>query len=185
MQHKIDKKDVLIMTIMTVLYLILALINLGDIKVPQAGYTPKKVGEEWSVNFKEKHRINRINYYCGLGSNRDITLKVAVFYRINDNYYSALHVGENTVYIEKKMGECFKLKSLTFDPIETDQLYFRVTESGGELNSISIYDVDSKTPIKDIQVEENTNEDINRLFNRQDITPYESTYKNSTYKKIR
>ena len=182
MQRRIDKKDVLVMTIMTVLYLILALVNLGDKKVPQTGYTPSVPGENWTVKFSKKHTINRINYYCGLGTDRDVELIVDVFYRVSDNYYDMTHVKDGAVIIEKKTGDTFKLKTIMFDPVETDQIIFQVREkTGGELKEIAMYDVGSNTPIKDFELVDYTNEGAKYLFDEQDLMPNEPMFNNGTY----
>ena len=67
MNSKITKKDVTIMIIMTVIYLVIALINLGNFESPQTGWEPQEVGESFVVDFGREVSIDKIMLFSGLG----------------------------------------------------------------------------------------------------------------------
>ncbi|MBP5427366.1 MAG: phospholipid carrier-dependent glycosyltransferase [Clostridiales bacterium] len=181
MKLKIDKKDILIMTVLFVLYAIVAIINLGDKKVPETEYTPEKVGESFILQFPRKHAINRINYYSGLGFTREVELDMSIKYRDANNNFVPLTSGGESCKIEKKFGECFILNSIDFDVVGTDALKFEVTKVGGTINEISVYKVRSKTPIEGIKLVDATNENAKYLIDESDVMQCYRTHKNSTY----
>ena len=112
MRLKLDKKDVFIMLGMTIIYFLFALINLGTTKVPQKGYTPSFVGESFTLQFDRKRYINKIGYYLGLGKDRDVKLKMKVTYKDGDGNFKGITNNGNSIDVEKKFGEVFKLKDI-------------------------------------------------------------------------
>ena len=63
----IDRKDIRIMLIISSVYLLIALINLGSLNIPQTSYTPKNTVDTVEIDFGKKVDLGRIYYYCGLG----------------------------------------------------------------------------------------------------------------------
>lgn len=181
MRLKIDKKDVFIMLAMTIIYFVFALINLGTTKVPQNGYIPKQVGETFTVKFDRKRYVNRINYYCGLGVDRDVKVTMKVTYKDSDGSFKEITNNGNSINVEKKAGEVFKLKDLIIDGVLTDTLKFEVLEIGGELKELAIYEFGASDPIREFWISDYQNKDVINLFDEQDKMPFQPTYKNSTY----
>ncbi len=62
---RIEKKDVLIMLVITLLYSAVALFQLGDLQAPQSGWTAKTANEQYVFTFDEPVRIQKIWYYLG------------------------------------------------------------------------------------------------------------------------
>ncbi|MDD5603812.1 MAG: glycosyltransferase family 39 protein, partial [Eubacteriales bacterium] len=65
-----DKKDVLIMSVMTLIYLAVALYNLGSTNVPKTSWTPVRKGENFTVDFGREVDMERIYFYFGLGNGK-------------------------------------------------------------------------------------------------------------------
>lgn len=181
MKLKIDRRDVVIMAVMFVVYAIIALINLGEKKVPVTEYTPKEIGESFILEFPKKYAIDRINYYTGLGVGRDIDLEMTIKYRNVDNEFVDLTQDGVACKLIKKVGECFVLDTLVCDVVGTDALKFEVTKTGGTINEISVYQVRSITPIEGVKVVNATNEDAKYLVDEGEKMQFDRTYKNSTY----
>ncbi len=64
------KKDVLICSVMTAIYLAIALFNLGSTKVPETSWTPVRKGESFTIDFGRKVDLDRIYFYFGLGNGK-------------------------------------------------------------------------------------------------------------------
>ena len=63
---KMTKKDWIIVTVMMVIYSIIAFIRLGTFDTPQTYWTTSKVGEYVVVDLGDEYDISRINFYCGV-----------------------------------------------------------------------------------------------------------------------
>lgn len=66
-QTVLTKKDYIIITVLTLVYLALGLINLGSLKSPQTFWKPAKDGETFLIDLGQIKEIGRIGYYLGLG----------------------------------------------------------------------------------------------------------------------
>ncbi len=67
---KIDKKDLIVIAVMTFSYLLLALHRLGDLHTPQTVWQPATAGESFVINLDRPYEISRINYYNNRGDGR-------------------------------------------------------------------------------------------------------------------
>jgi dolichyl-phosphate-mannose-protein mannosyltransferase len=65
---KINKKDIKIMVFMTLIYLCIALINLGSFDAPQTGWQPERLNESFVVDFGKEVTIDKIMLFGGLGN---------------------------------------------------------------------------------------------------------------------
>jgi dolichyl-phosphate-mannose--protein O-mannosyl transferase len=64
----LTKKDFILITVLTVMYSVIAFFNLGTTKVPQSFWEPREKGESFYVDLGENKDIVRISYYVGLGN---------------------------------------------------------------------------------------------------------------------
>ena len=178
---RLKMKDIIIMAVLTIIYFLVAIVNLGTREVPQRGFTPKAIGESFTVKLPKKCIINNINYYLGLGFDRELEITLKVCYKDENGDFVEISKNGKTLKIEKEPNDVFCLRNIQFKTIATDTLKFEFLDIGGEINELAIYELRSVTPIKGIQLVEYTNEDAKYLFDEQDKMPYKSTYKNSTY----
>lgn len=64
-----DRNDVLLMVAMVVVYLLVALYNLGSLNVPHTVWQPLHRGQELDIDLGRDVPIDRIYYYCGINEN--------------------------------------------------------------------------------------------------------------------
>ncbi len=88
----VSLKEVLLIIVLTVAYLLLALYNLGDMAAPETHYTPEyeNRGESVIVSFDEEHTISRIMYNTNLTSLGENTVAYTIEYLNEDGTYETL-----------------------------------------------------------------------------------------------
>ena len=143
--YKIDRKDLIIMSVMTLIYLTIAIFNLGSTKVPQTYWKAEFKGETFTVNFEKECQISKMAYYDGVG---EINFKVE--YISKDGKYISLP--------DLKIDSDKNLSWRTYDLDEaTKALRFTVDLPGGTLNEIVMFEKDNKEPLK---IRSITNENV-------------------------
>lgn len=175
---KFDRIDFIIMAAMTVVYLAIALVNLGDFKVPTTSWTPSMPGDSFTVDLGKEATMSRIYFYIGLGKAKDPTGKFRVEYLDENQDYKHL------ITFEKK--DMFMWKFIDTPPVKTRKLKFIVDTVGASLNEICILESGSTEPIKEIKIEEksvNSKEkgSVENLFDEQHLFTFYPSYKNSMY----
>lgn len=175
----LDKKDKTIMGTMIFIYIIIALINLGSMKVPQTTWNPVKPGESVTIDLGRTIDISRITYYCGLGTGWSAKGVYKVEYMNEKGEYVPLAT------LQKKEGFVFTWKYVDVSA-STNKLKIYVDVPGGALNEIGIYEKGSKEPIQGIKIiDKNTDSldggSVENLFDEQSYVAYNSNYMNSTY----
>lgn len=171
---KIDKKDMLIMVAMTVIYSAIALFNLGGTNVPETFWKPSVLGTTFSVNFDREYDLSKIAYYHGIND-----LSIRVEYLKPDGEYEPLTTINQGVY------QAFMWASSDV-PVKTKTLRFKVQKVSGTLNEIVFFESGSKEPIKNFTVQaEKTGENdigtVDNLFDELSVGDYENDFMNSTY----
>ena len=114
MTGKINKKDTIIMTIMTIIYLIIALINLGSFDAPKSGWEPNTLNESFVVDFGKEVTIDKIMLFGGLGHEWGCFGSLEI---------EANQDGEFKPYSYLDMKSVFKWHYTT-DTVTTDKLRF-------------------------------------------------------------
>ncbi len=70
-REKITKKmtrlDCYLLSIIILVYSLVAFVNLGDRTAPQTYYQPKVTDESFVITFSDTTTLSEINYYCGIG----------------------------------------------------------------------------------------------------------------------
>ncbi|WP_456049012.1 glycosyltransferase family 39 protein [Acetivibrio cellulolyticus] len=175
---RFDKKDFLIMASMSLIYLLVALFNLGDLKVPTTSWLPSKVGENFTVDLGKDTTLSRIYFNLGLGSDRDASGKYTIEYLDGQNGF--VHLAS---FVKE---DIFSWKYIETAPVKTRQLKFIVDDAGGTLNEIGIFEYGSTKPLQGItiikkNVNENSKGSIENLFDEQNLVVFKPSYKNSMY----
>ncbi len=172
--ERLTKKDMIIMCSMTVIYLIIALINLGSRNVPETPWTPLTSGESFVVDFGNKVDISRISYFCALGIDREANGEYQIQYLDEKNSFAELGaLNKDNVFVWKYLDK----------NVYTNKLKFIVNEPGGTLNEIGFFEKDSKEQIKNFKIIDKTNNigSVENLFDEQEKAAYLPTYLNGTY----
>ncbi|OPZ86406.1 MAG: putative dolichyl-phosphate-mannose--protein mannosyltransferase [Firmicutes bacterium ADurb.Bin419] len=171
---KIDKNDIIIMSVMTVIYTAIALFNLGSTNVPETFWKPSALGTTFTVNFDREYDLSKISYYHGIN---DLILRVETLKA--DGKYEPIATINQGVY------EAYMWASTDIQ-VNTKSLRFKVQKINGTLNEIVFFERGSKEPIKNFTVEiekvsANDQGTVQNLFDELHVGDYENDYMNSTY----
>jgi len=171
---KVDKKDLIIMTALTLIYAVIALYKLGSTNVPETFWQPSELGTTITLNFDREYDFSKIAYYNGIG---DISLRIE--YLNNEGNYVPIATINQDVY--KAFG--WGTENAQF---RAQTLRLRVQKIGGTLNEIVFFENGSNQPITNFTVEteklgRNDRGTPQNLFDEQDIGDYENNFMNSTY----
>jgi dolichyl-phosphate-mannose-protein mannosyltransferase len=171
----IDKKDVLIITALTLIYLFIALYNLGSRNVPTTEWTPLVAGESFEITLDKATSLQRISYYNGLGSTRDANGTYRVDYMDNNGVYKQIGV------INKKDIFCWKY--IDINNIVTSRLKITAEIPGGTLTELGFFETGSKEPLKGVTLsKQNMNSpDASNLFDEQNTVIYDSSFMTDMY----
>ncbi len=173
---KLDKKDWIIMSVMTLVYMIIALYNLGEMTAPETFWKPASSGESFVVTFDKKYNLSRIGYHDNIGDG-----KYTVQALDPEGNFVTIGTMSQDVY------NVFRWQYISDINFTTNKVKFIVESSGAAINEIAFYEKGSKEPIKGFKLEEiNTNPKkdvgtVENLFDEQDTARYYNTYMNSTY----
>ncbi len=182
MNSKITKKDCIIMILMTAIYLVIALINLGNFDSPQTGWEPKEVGESFIVEFDQDVYIDKIMLFGGLGHAWGCFGSLEI---------EAMNDGEFEPYSSINMKSIFRWH-YTEDAVTTNALrftaqYYKPDNEDdidryykAEYREIGFLNGDNL--IKDFNISfEPTSTSIENLFDEQHLVPDRPNVLNGTY----
>jgi len=175
---RFDKKDFVIMASMSLTYLLVALFNLGDFKVPTTSWLPAESEESFVIDLGKDTTLSRIYFYLGLGKGRNAYGRYRVEYFDKDNGY--MHLATFT------KEDMFIWKYIDTAPVETRRLKFIVDIAGGTLNEIGIMEYGSTKPLEGITiVEKNISEKstgtVENLLDEQNLVVFKPSYKSDMY----
>jgi dolichyl-phosphate-mannose--protein O-mannosyl transferase len=176
--------------LLTVLYLVISLTNLGNTKAPVNGWTPQKAGSVVYIDFEKQETIERITYLCGLGDTWYNVTALDLYYKDASGYYVHFVTLERRastflkwLYTDLEQPvttDCVKVVSGIYQDKEED--YIRGTR--GEIMEVCFFASDKDTPIPISSVrptDPHKDEKSVNLFDEQDLYVYEPSYMNSTY----
>jgi len=166
----LDKKDIIIMTAITLIYFLIAVWRLGTTNVPHTYWEPLFEGESFVIDLGKRVNVSRICFYAGLGGGE---------YRLEC-------MDENGVFIPADSLEkddvvdlyCWKYKEVNFT---TDKIRISDFTSKAELYEIGIFEKDSEEPLKGISIysENSETQQSSRLYNI--IDEQQTISSNSSY----
>lgn len=178
----LSKKDKLIMLAMTLIYLVIALLNLGSFEAPQTGWEPEQVNESFTIDFGREVDIDRIMLFSGLGHEWGCfgTLDIEAwkdgsyepYTQINMQSVFRWHYSTDRVRTDKLRISAIYLQT---DDEEDKSRYFKAEYR--ELAFIS-----GSSPIEGFAVSGiNASPGVERLFDEQELVPDRPSYLNGTY----
>lgn len=181
-EKKMSKRDILIASAMTLVYLIIALVNLGSFTIPQTGWEPERVNESFTVDFGKEVDIDKIMLFGGLGHAWGCFGSLEI---------EAFQNGQYVPYTFVDMKSVFRWQYST-DKVRTSKLritnrYLRTEEENdkdryfqAEYRELAFFS--GTQEIKGYNITDvHTSPGLDRLFDEQDIVPERPTYMNGTY----
>jgi len=159
---KINRLDILIMVIITLIFGVVSFWNLGDMNAPKTAWAPN-VGDVVVISLPENTHISRIQYF--LGARTDKNLEIA----LSDD-------GE--IWCEQplivRLTNVFAWSNIAMDDVAS---YIRLRGSSNELFILEMAIRDYNDNIVQVQVDEAGQ----ALFDEQHLVPLMNTFMNSTY----
>lgn len=186
MDYRMRKKDYLIVLAMTVVYAIIAFINLGSMSAPVTGYIPDAERRSAIVFFEEETKIDWITYYIGIGGDWYSAGQLDVEYLDENNRFVEL------CSLEKPDNRVFKWLHKEVDVTTTavrltTAKYYNPDSNAsgikGEFYEVAFWEKDSETPaaIDRVEVLDGNSDGMMMLFDEQDEAVYTPSFMNSTY----
>lgn len=173
-QHiRLQKKDWLWIGLVTALYTIVALFQLGSARAPATEWRPG-APTSFYVDFGEVKAVERVNYFGGVSVGK-----------LRLDFGNTPYEWGEPVNLEGEVGDVFAWKS---QPIETEARYARITvdEAGLSLHEMAFYEAGSRrlipiTGIFDDAGETMAVEEYASLFDEPSTASYSPSFLNSTY----
>lgn len=170
-----DRKDLLIAGSMTLVYLIVALVNLGSLKGPQTWWKPGSSGDSITVDFGRQVAIGSVYAIFGLGRGEFL-----LEYVDETGGYTALCTIPADNYLD-----VFKWKSIDV-AASTEKVRITVQSPGAAANEFSFIDSATRKPIvdfriTDIAVKPGGDGTPEALLDEQAAVPDKPSFMNSTY----
>ncbi len=188
MEKKMTKKDYLIVIVMTVVYSLMAFLNLGSLTAPIDGYTPENTRLSAIVFFEDEIELSRVTYYCGLGNDWYSAGQLDVEYLNENNSF------EELCSLEKPSNNIFKwfLRDVSVSTsavrLTTARFYNaenNISGTEGEFLEVAFWSLEGEEEqlikINRIEVLNEESNGMEKLFDEQDIAVYNPSYMNSAY----
>jgi dolichyl-phosphate-mannose-protein mannosyltransferase len=157
----IGKRDCYILLSISFLYFIIAVINLGSVKVPESYWAPSEKSDYVIADMGEVRDLDRLYYFPGLGGG-----KYKVYLSIDKNTWSeAGDFNGDSIFVWNYINITNRARYIMIS----------TTESGGTVYEIGIYEKGNKTPVN-VKEENNSN-----LFNEQHTVKYTPSYLHGMY----
>ena len=163
---KTDKRDLKVMSAITLLYLAIALVNLGSLNIPQTGYTQQNYSDSIIVDFGKSVDLSRVYYFGGLGEG-SFTIDA-----MDDegNFNQISTVEKKDIFSLKYTAITAKTSKIKITPSSSgftlNEMYF--TEKG-KTEPVQIAGIDSKDP------------NASKLFDEQKTFTYKPSYLTNMY----
>lgn len=162
----LTKADALIMAIVTLIYAVIAFINLGDMKAPVTMWNSMYTGDGFVVEFEDNTYIKSMSYFTGNYENRTVDISVE-----SENGSTNDSINLSAVFCWHSYSMEEKVKRITLTTTDYDTAIAEIVFIDEAENIIKPKNV---TPIgNDCGIE--------FLFDEQNLLPKEFSYKNSTY----
>jgi Gpi18-like mannosyltransferase len=157
----ISKKDLYAIVALIAIYSIIALINLGSVKVPETYWQPKEKGESIIADLGDVKELDRIYYFPGI-----VGGKYKVYVSLDKNLWQ--EAGEFT-------GENIYLWKYINMNLEGRYVKISCSEEGGRLNEVGIFQKGSHIPVT------LTSDEKNNIFDEQATVTYSPSYLKGMY----
>lgn len=161
-----EKRDWIIVAVISAIYAVIAFYGLGDRKAPESGLIMEYVGDTFTVDLGSEIQLSQIGYYNGYQNNPKYSLEIAGEDGIWYTIYS-----DSTLF---DFGSVFHWNRQDF---YYSARYLRFTNYSGrnQLMELAFFDEDGEV-VKAVD-----NPETRVLFDEQELIPERTTDENSTY----
>lgn len=168
---RVNKRDAAVMAVMTLVYLALALFNLGSFDVPQTEWSGRGTRDGFIIDLGAEKQVSRITFYSGLGKGT-----YHVWYQDSEGVFRKMDDLEVDDFYKWHVFEVSEAAS---------SFKLRVSEPGGMLKEIGVFEEGSKEalPIEIKQLDGTPAAgDLLNLADEQHLVQYrQGDYMTSTY----
>ncbi|MDQ8735771.1 phospholipid carrier-dependent glycosyltransferase [Paenibacillus sp. LHD-38] len=172
--NRFDRKDWIVMGLITIVYAIVALFQLGDMKGPQTAWQPAAAGQSFYVDLGAVKQLDRINSFGGVGTGK-------FKYEFSQNGTD----WDNVMEIDSSHVAVF---TWTTQPAALPARYVKVTtvQTGFSMHELAIYEQSNKIPLQIVGINDELAKDAKRgsvplLFDEQQLAVYDATFMNGSY----
>ncbi|WP_028609962.1 glycosyltransferase family 39 protein [Paenibacillus harenae] len=174
LSRRLKKQDWLWIGAVTLVYAIVALYHLGDMRGPGTVWQPASASQSFVVDLGETKQLDKINSFGGVG-----TGKYKYEFSLNGTDW------DNVMEIDSSHVAVFAWNS---QPAALQARYIKLTavQSGFSMHELAIYGQGNKTPLPIVDINDELAKDAGRgsvrlLFDEQQLAQYEATYMNGSY----
>jgi dolichyl-phosphate-mannose-protein mannosyltransferase len=167
---KVSKTDIILMAVMTIIYMGIALINLGGFEVPDTEWAGETKGEGFIIDLGGEQQVSRLTFYSGLG----------------EGIYNAWYLDAEEEYqplSDINVDDFYKWHVLEVSRL-TSRIKVTVKEPGGMLKEIGVFREGEADPLP-VEIR-NLNDTpaqgaLLHLADEQHLAKYRDDYMTSTY----
>lgn len=174
-RHKLERRDIIPMLVLTAVFTFLAFFGLGDSEVPQSYYHFSVPGEAVSIRLSEDVYLGSMYYHTGMYAG-NYKLKLS---EDGKNYHEQIAEEDGDFVMNQKYSQLYKWLIPDIDEsLEKVRFIIIVAEKAPlELNEIALFDRNGDL----IPVSEITCFRAPELFDEQELVPELPSYMNSMY----
>ncbi len=173
-KYLLSKKDLILLSLLTLTYASIAFTNLGSLKGPKTFWKPKITGDYFIVDLGEIKNIKKIRHFLTLGSGSYL-----LSFSNDGNTW-----GNYTTIEHQSVYDMIRWIITDLD-LKVKYIKIAVNRPGLMFNELGFFDNNDKyISIKNIEkygLDNSIEEDPERLFDEKDVIPYKYSYLNSMY----
>ncbi|MCX7748582.1 MAG: glycosyltransferase family 39 protein [Clostridia bacterium] len=169
---KLDKKDFIIMSCMTAVYLVIALVNLGSLSVPKTPWQPANTGDSFVIDLGKETQLSRIYYYGGI-TDRSYDNSKYTFEAVDGS-------GKTTPITVLERKDIYKWSYVNVDA-KASKIKVTADTPKGTLLELGIFENGSTSPVKisnitDKKLSSGGTGTPENLFDEQDLVEYAPSF---------
>lgn len=186
--YKLEKKDFIIVSILTIICASISFYKLGDNKMASSYWKAGKSGEYVIVELEGEKAVNEIAYLGNVPTGGYYKMS---FSNDNETYTAWITLGEvneNSTTLKKAKTSFFEWKYEKYLNYEYKYVKIEAVEPNWAINEIAFFNKNDKDeyeiiPVKvvDMNYTEKSDGTPENLFDEQDLVPDYMTYMNGTY----
>ena len=162
-----SKKEIMVVGLITLIYAVIAFLNLGTLKAPETYWETENIGETVTITFDGVKNIKQIWLYCNIGSPYSDNCGAVVFSNGKDEI----------LYYEQAYDNMFRWDARDCD-FSTDGVDITLYNGIVQINEIAFIDAYGK-PVHASVVNSTGSQDF--LLDEQDTVPDHPSYFNGMY----
>ena len=181
-ERRMNKGDLVIVTAMTLIYLFIALINLGSFEAPQTGWEPDRLNESFVVDFGREVEIDKTFLFGGLGHAWGCFGSLEIMAWDGTRFVPYTFINMKSVFRWHYTTDSVRTRKLLVrnqylrdDTGKDSNKYFKAEYR--ELAFFSGSEIIRDFTVTGVQ----SDHDVNLLFDEQELVPDRPSFLNGTY----